>query len=144
MAKEELYIEAKLDADQLYADLKKLKNNISKQDFNIKAKVTASGDIQKTADSMKQLGEAWNESQKAATDASASVNQSMQTMSQSTQQTEQNLKQVSTTLSSDVVASVNNASAAFNQLPKPVQDAANKVVELEQELRNLKIALKTA
>ena len=58
MAKEELYIEAKLDAEQLYADLKKLKSEIEKKKMEVTVNAKMTKDAKQVVEGMNQITEA--------------------------------------------------------------------------------------
>lgn len=66
MAKEELYIEAKLDAEQLYQDLKELKSQIEKQKMDVKVDVKLTKNSQQVVAQVNQMTEANKKAAKAA------------------------------------------------------------------------------
>lgn len=66
MAKEELYIEAKLDAEQLYQDLKELKSQIEKQKMDVKVDVKLTKNSQQVIAQVNQMTEANKKAAKAA------------------------------------------------------------------------------
>lgn len=116
MAKEELYIEAKLDAEQLYEDLQKLKNDIEKKkvDFKVNAKLTK--EAQQVTSQVNQITEANKNAAKAAESAAES---------------EQKLNQA-----------LQEGSQAFNRLTPEIQKQWEEMNRLQQEYNVLKKAMK--
>ena len=116
MAKEELYIEAKLDAEQLYEDLQKLKNDIEKKkvDFKVNAKLTK--EAQQVTSQVNQITEANKNAAKAAESAADS---------------EQKLNQA-----------LQEGSQAFNRLTPEIQKQWEEMNRLQQEYNVLKKAMK--
>ena len=66
MAKEELYIEAKLDAEQLYQDLKELKSQIEKQKMDVKVDVKLTKNSQQVVEQVNKITESNKKAAKAA------------------------------------------------------------------------------
>lgn len=117
MAKEELYIEAKLDAEQLYADLKKLKSDIEKQkaEFKVETKVSQGAQAVKwTVDSITSSTKKAAEAAKQNADAMEKMNTALEQWAK-----------------------------AYNDMTPEIQEQIKKVNELEQTYKNLQAALKS-
>lgn len=116
MAKEELYIEAKLDAEQLYQDLKELKSQIEKKkmDVTVNAKMT-----------------------KSAQQVTAWVNQIADASKKAAKATEENAR-----AQWKLNKAVEEWQEAFNAYSPEIQEQINKVLQLEKTYKTLAAAMK--
>ena len=116
MAKEELYIEAKLDAEQLYADLKKLKEDIEKK----KMEVTVNAKMTKDA---KQVVEGMNQISEANKKAAKSVEENAYAMWKYNKAVEQGME-------------------AFKAMSPEIQKQEEEIIKLEKQYKTLSDAMK--
>lgn len=116
MAKEELYIEAKLDAEQLYADLKKLKSDIEKKKMEVTVNAKMTKDAKQVVQGMNEIADSNKKAAKAAEDNAFAVGK------------------------------LNKAVEAwmewFKAMSPAIQEQADKVIQLEKQYKTLAEAMR--
>lgn len=116
MAKEELYIEAKLDAEQLYQDLKELKSQIEKKNMDIKVNAKLTKDAQQVASQVNNITQANTKAAKAAEDNAEATQKLNKTVTEWAQ--------------------------AFSELNPKIQQQYDLIAKLKEEKKMLKEAMK--
>lgn len=139
MAKEELYIEAKLDAEQLYQDLKKLKSQIEKKNMDIKVNAKLTKDAQQVASQVNNITQANTKAAKAAeenADATTKLNKALQEWKQAYQAFSPEIQQQ--------MALVWQLEEQYKNLRKAMKDPINDNDEFRGTLQAVKIQLSDA
>lgn len=139
MAKEELYIEAKLDAEQLYQDLKKLKSEIDKKKMDVTVNAKLTKDAQQVASQVNNITQANTKAAKAAednADATAKLNKALQDWQQAYQALSPEIQQQ--------MSLVWQLEEQYKTLKQAMKDPSNATEEFRWKLQATKLALSDA